>query len=52
MGRRYPDAGYGGMFRKWLSSDNPQPYGSYGNGSAMRVSPYVKKKHPQPDGWG
>lgn len=39
MGRRYPDAGYGGLFRKWLNSDNPQPYGSYGNGSAMRVSP-------------
>lgn len=39
MGRRYPDAGYGGMFRKWLRCDNPQPYGSYGNGSAMRVSP-------------
>lgn len=39
MGRRYPNAGYGGMFRSWLNSDNPQPYGSYGNGSAMRVSP-------------
>lgn len=39
MGRRYPHAGYGGMFHKWLNSDNPQPYGSYGNGSAMRVSP-------------
>ena len=39
MGRKYPHAGYGGMFRKWLNSDNPQPYGSYGNGSAMRVSP-------------
>lgn len=39
MGRRYPDAGYGGIFRKWLMSSNPQPYGSYGNGSAMRVSP-------------
>ena len=39
MGRRYPNAGYGGMFRKWLMSDNPQPYGSYGNGAAMRVSP-------------
>ena len=38
-GRRYPNAGYGGMFRRWLNSDNPQPYGSYGNGSAMRVSP-------------
>lgn len=39
LGRRYPNAGYGGMFRKWLASDNPQPYGSFGNGSAMRVSP-------------
>ena len=39
LGHRYPDAGYGGMFRKWLKSDNPHPYGSYGNGSAMRVSP-------------
>ena len=39
MGRRYTNAGYGGMFRRWLNSDNPQPYGSYGNGSAMRVSP-------------
>lgn len=39
LGRKYPHAGYGGMFRKWLASDNPQPYGSYGNGSAMRVSP-------------
>ena len=39
IGRRYPNAGYGGLFRRWLNSDNPQPYGSYGNGSAMRVSP-------------
>lgn len=39
LGRRYPNAGYGGMFRKWLNSDNPQPYGSFANGSAMRVSP-------------
>ena len=39
MGRRYPQAGYGGRFLQWLNSDNPQPYGSYGNGSAMRVSP-------------
>ncbi len=38
-GRRYPDAGYGGLFRKWLFSGNPQPYNSFGNGSAMRVSP-------------
>ena len=37
-GRKYPYAGYGGMFRRWLKESNPQPYGSYGNGSAMRVS--------------
>ena len=39
LGRRYFDAGYGRMFRRWLLSDHPQPYGSFGNGSAMRVSP-------------
>ncbi len=38
-GRRYPDAGYGASFNRWLLTENPQPYGSYGNGSAMRVSP-------------
>lgn len=39
FGRRYPNAGYGGMFARWIVSDNPQPYNSFGNGSAMRVSP-------------
>ena len=39
FGRRYPNGGYGGWFRQWLVSDDPQPYGSFGNGSAMRVSP-------------
>mgnify|MGYP003814220791 CR=1 FL=1 len=38
-GRRYPDAGYGGRFRAWLASEDRAPYGSWGNGSAMRVSP-------------
>ena len=38
LGRQYPDAGYGGMFRRWLFSDNHQPYNSFGNGAAMRVS--------------
>ena len=38
FGRQYPH-GYGGRFRQWLRSDDPQPYGSWGNGSAMRVSP-------------
>lgn len=39
--RRYPSpkGGYGGRFRQWVMSDNPRPYGSFGNGSAMRVSP-------------
>lgn len=37
-GRRYPNAGYGGMFYRWLREENPKPYGSFGNGSAMRVS--------------
>lgn len=37
-GKRYPNAGYGGMFYQWLREKNPKPYGSFGNGSAMRVS--------------
>ena len=37
-GRKYPDAGYGSRFIYWLSAKDPKPYGSYGNGSAMRVS--------------
>ena len=39
LGRKYPKAGYGGRFHKWIYSDDPQPYHSYGNGAAMRVSP-------------
>lgn len=39
IGRRYPDAGYGGSFIQWLLSENSDPYNSWGNGSAMRVSP-------------
>ena len=38
LGRFYPDVGYGGTFRKWIRSNDPKPYGSFGNG-AMRVSP-------------
>lgn len=34
-----PMGGYGGSFARWLASAHPQPYNSYGNGSAMRVSP-------------
>jgi len=39
IGRRYPDAGYGASFIGWLLSPDPRPYNSWGNGSAMRVSP-------------
>ncbi|WP_136807179.1 ADP-ribosylglycohydrolase family protein [Desulfosediminicola flagellatus] len=39
IGRRYPDAGYGGSFYRWLYSEQPHPYNSWGNGAAMRVSP-------------
>ncbi len=39
IGRKYYDVGYGGSFRRWLIDENPQPYNSWGNGSAMRVSP-------------
>lgn len=38
-GRRYPGAGYGGTFYDWIFAKDPAPYNSWGNGSAMRVSP-------------
>ena len=38
-GQKYPDAGYGARFYGWVLSADPKPYGSFGNGSAMRVSP-------------
>ncbi len=38
-GRAYPNAGYGGSFYRWLFSEGAGPYGSWGNGAAMRVSP-------------
>jgi ADP-ribosylglycohydrolase len=37
--RMYPGAGYGAIFARWAGSDDREPYGSWGNGSAMRVSP-------------
>lgn len=39
FGEYYPNAGYGGMFSTWIRLRDDQPYNSYGNGSAMRVSP-------------
>ena len=38
LGRPYPDCGYGGSFYDWMYSDDPQPYHSFGNGAAMRIS--------------
>ena len=38
FGRRWARGCYGGSFSRWLMSDQPRPYGSWGNGSAMRVS--------------
>lgn len=47
--RKYPNpmGGYGGRFAEWVESDNPKPYNSFGNGSAMRVSPcgYLRETH-------
>jgi len=37
--RKYPDAGYGGSYQRWIFSDSREPYNSWGNGSAMRTSP-------------
>jgi ADP-ribosylglycohydrolase len=39
FGRKYPHRGYGGNFKSWIYAGNPKPYNSWGNGSAMRVSP-------------
>lgn len=39
IGRQNPHCGYGGSFARWVISDNPKPYNSYGNGAAMRISP-------------
>ena len=39
IGRQFPNCGYGARFINWMFSDDPQPYNSCGNGSAMRVSP-------------
>ncbi len=39
IGRNYPNCGYGGMFGRWVFSAKPEPYNSFGNGAAMRISP-------------
>lgn len=37
--RRFPSMSYGYNFSRWIDSNNPKPYGSWGNGAAMRISP-------------
>lgn len=39
LGREYPDCGFGQRFRRWITSDDPKPYNSFGNGAAMRIAP-------------
>jgi hypothetical protein len=41
IGRKHPDCGFGGMFNRWIHSDEPKPYNSFGNGAAMRVAIYL-----------
>ena len=52
-GRKYPNSGYGGMFGRWLFTDNRNAYNSFGNGSAMRVSPvgYLAKSEEEVIDW-
>lgn len=38
LGKEYPNAGYGELFSRWLTSEKPKPYMSFGNGAAMRVA--------------
>lgn len=47
--KRYPNAGYGGMFLGWMADEGAGPYNSFGNGSAMRVSPvaWFAKSEPE-----
>ena len=49
--RRHPGRGYGGFFRAWIASPVPSPYGSFGNGAAMRVSPvaFLHRERPLED---
>jgi ADP-ribosylglycohydrolase len=53
LGRMYPNRGYGGQFGRWLISPDPRPYGSWGNGAAMRISPigWVAEKETDVKSW-
>lgn len=47
IGRRYPNCGYGRAFGLWLHGQDPKPYGSFGNGAAMRISPVAYAANSQ-----
>ncbi len=47
MAMAYPNAGYGGRFWDWLNSESKKPYNSFGNGSAMRISPVAYYAHSE-----
>lgn len=47
FGQMFPNAGYGIGFATWINSDDPKPYGSFGNGSAMRVSACGELNSPE-----
>ena len=49
--RAYPHAGYGGNFLRWARERSPEPYGSWGNGSAMRVSPVGFAAASEEEAW-
>ena len=46
--RRHPHRGYGGFFHNWIESAEPRPYGSFGNGAAMRVAPVALLHRQRP----
>lgn len=52
--QRHPGRGYGGMFSHWIDVADPVPYGSFGNGAAMRVSPaaYLNRNRPLEEALG
>ena len=51
LGRQHPRLGYGPRFEAWLANPDPQPYGSLGNGSAMRVSQWPGRRRVCPSAW-
>ena len=49
IGRKYPYCGYGGMFWRWMFSDDPKPYNSFGNGSPITIRKASKARKADED---